>query len=63
VLVYEEIKKRSSRTAGFRKRWTKRFSEEFSTAGLRFAEPFIMLEKEGLITRQDGKGFTVKQSA
>jgi len=63
VLVYEEIKKKILQNELDSKKALdeKIFSEEFSTSRTPIREALIMLEKEGLITRQDGKGFTVKQ--
>jgi DNA-binding GntR family transcriptional regulator len=63
LLVYEEIKKKILQNELDSKKPLdeKIFSKEFSTSRTPIREALIMLEREGLITRQDGKGFAVKQ--
>jgi DNA-binding GntR family transcriptional regulator len=63
LLVYDEIKKKILQNELDSKKPLdeKIFSKEFSTSRTPVREALIMLEREGLITRQDGKGFTVKQ--
>ncbi len=63
LLVYDEIKKKILQNELDSKKPLdeKIFSKEFSTSRTPIREALIMLEREGLITRQDGKGFTIKQ--
>ena len=61
--AYEQIKKKILQNQLDSKRPLdeKVFSKEFSTSRTPVREALIMLEREGLITRQDGKGFYLKQ--
>ncbi len=63
LLVYERIKKKILQNELDSKKPLdeKVFLEEFSTSRTPIREALIMLEREGLISRQDGKGFTVQQ--
>jgi len=63
LLAYEQIKEKILQNQLDSKKPLdeKVFSKEFTTSRTPIREALIMLEREGLIARQDGKGFYLRQ--